>query len=310
MSFKKYGSSLLLLLTAMIWGSTFVAQKYGLNYIGPFTFNACRFTIGALCVLIFSLVLDRAKVAKGLPTEHPYLMEKKPNKTLFIAGILCGVSLFLASSLQQVGLQYTDAGKCAFVTALYMAIVPILGLFIKRKAGINAWAGVVIATAGFYFLCILPGKISLNLGDLLALAGSLFWALQILFIDHYVNKTDGIKIAALQFIVTAILSIIAAVATEDIVISAIPSAGIPILYSGFLAVGLAFTLQIIGQKNTPPVLASLILSLESVFAVIGSSIMLHEAMTGRESLGCALIFAGVILAQIPVQNLLVRKKAQ
>lgn len=309
MNYKRYGSSLLLLLTAMIWGSTFVAQKTGLSYIGPFTFNACRFTIGALCVLIFSLIMDRNKAAKGDSVEHPYFIEKKPNRTLFIAGVLCGVSLFLASSLQQVGLQFTDAGKCAFVTALYMVLVPLLGIFMKKKAGINAWIGVVVATAGFYFLCLLPGKISINFGDFLTLIGSLFWAFQIIFIDIYVNRTDGIKIAALQFIVTAILSIAAALFTEDIVISAIPDATIPILYSGFLSVGLAFTLQIIGQKNTPPTVASLILSLESVFAVIGSAIMLHESLSGRESLGCILIFAGVIFAQIPIQNLLKSKKS-
>lgn len=308
MNGKRLSSSLILLLTAAIWGFAFVAQKTGMEFIGPFTFNACRFTIGALCVLGFSLLMDKRKKSSESCAEHPYFIEKKPNKTLFTAGILCGASLFIGSSLQQVALQFTTVSKCSFVTALYMVIVPLLSVLLKKKIPVNAWIGVFLSAIGFYFLCLLPGELSMNWGDFLTLLGSLFWAVQILVIDHFVNKTDGIKIAAIQFIITAVFSIIFALVLETFTLADIAASAIPILYGGFLSVGVAFTLQIVGQKHTPPTLASLILSLESVFAVVGGAIILNESLTGRESLGCLLIFIGVLLAQIPIQNFIKRKK--
>lgn len=301
MNNKRIGSSLILVLTAAIWGFAFVAQKTSMQYIGPFTFNAFRFSIGALCILTLSLILDKRKIAKGETVDAPYLIEKKPNKTLFMAGTLCGLCLFTGSSLQQVALQFTTVSKCSFITALYIVMVPILSLFLKKRISANCWIGVLLSAVGFYFLCLLPGELSMNFGDLLTLLGSLFWAAQIMAIDHYVNKTDGIKIAALQFTITAILSIIFALTFETIELSSIGAAAISILYGGFLSVGAAFTLQIIGQKHTPPTLASLILSLESVFAIAGGAWLLHETLTTREALGCVLIFIGVLLAQVPIK---------
>lgn len=307
MNKKRISSSLILLLTAAIWGFAFVAQKTGMEFIGPFTFNASRFTIGALCVLIFSIIMDNRKKNSDGIVEHPYFVNKKPNKVLFTAGILCGLSLFIGSSLQQVALQFTTVSKCSFVTALYMVIVPLLSVLLRKKIPVNAWIGVFLSAIGFYFLCLLPGELSMNWGDFLTLLGSLFWAIQILVIDYFVNKTDGIKIAAIQFMITALLSIIFALATETFTFSDLAASAVPILYGGFLSVGVAFTLQIVGQKHTPPTLASLILSLESVFAVVGGAVILSESLTSRESLGCLLIFIGVLLAQIPIQNFLKRK---
>lgn len=302
MNKKKLGSSLILLLTAAIWGFAFVAQKTGMDHVGPFTFNAFRFTIGAFCVLAFSILMDKRKQLTGAAVEHPYFIDKKPDKTLFTAGILCGLCLFTGSSLQQAALQFTTVSKCSFITALYMVMVPILSVLLRKKISVNSWIGVLLSAVGFYFLCLLPGELSMNRGDFLTLLGSLFWAVQIMVIDHFVNRTDGVKMAALQFIVTAVLSIIFALVLESISLSSIAAAAVPILYGGFLSVGVAFTLQIVGQKNTPPTLASLILSLESVFAVVGGAWILHESLTDREALGCVLIFAGVLIAQIPVQN--------
>ena len=304
---KTIGSSLILLITAIIWGFAFVAQKTSMDHIGPFTFNGARFTLGALCVLIYSLIADKKSSSAGKPVEHTYFIAGKPNKTLFVAGLLCGLAMFAGSSFQQVALQFTTAGKCAFVTALYMIIVPILSIFLKKKVGFNTWLGVVLAAFGFYFLCLKPGELQLNGGDLLTLIGSIFWAVQILVIDYFVNKTDGIKMAAIQFIITAVLSAAAALIFEEISVATLIQAAVPILYGGFLSVGIAFTLQIVGQKNTPPTIASLILSLESVFAVIGGAWLLNEALSERELLGCLMIFGGVVLAQIPLHLIKMKK---
>ncbi|MDO4481235.1 MAG: DMT family transporter [Bacillota bacterium] len=308
MSKKNFASSLILLLTAAIWGFAFVAQKTGMDHVGPFTFNAFRFSIGACCVLAFSIIMDKRKLLSGTPAEHPYFVNKKPDKQLFTAGILCGLCLFTGSSLQQVALQFTTVSKCSFITAMYMVMVPIISVLLRKKISANSWIGVILSATGFYFLCLLPGELSMNLGDLLTLLGSLFWAVQIMVIDHYVSKTDGVKMAALQFIITAILSIIFSLVLESFTLSDILSAAVPILYGGFLSVGVAFTLQIVGQKNTPPTLASLILSLESVFAVVGGAWILGESLTSRETLGCILIFAGVLAAQIPVQTFLRKRQ--
>jgi drug/metabolite transporter (DMT)-like permease len=303
MDIRKIGSPLLLLVTAIIWGFGFVAQKDGLNYMGPHGFNMARFFLGAACVLAFSLILDKQKRRRGEFPQTTWLKNGRPDRTLVKAGVFSGTFLFLGVAFQQVALQYTTAGRNAFITALYIVVVPVLAVFLKKKITPNVWAGIFFAALGFYFLCLKPGELAVGKGEILCLIGSLCWAIQILLIDHYSPQTDNIKMAAVEFLLTALLSAVFTFLLETFSWELIRMAAVPLLYSGILSVGLGFTFQIIGQKNTPPAIATLIMSLESVFAVIGGAWLLHETLTGRELLGCALIFLGVLLAQFPLQIL-------
>lgn len=293
----KLKNSLLLLLTATIWGVAFVAQSVGMDYVGPFTFNAVRSIIGALVLLPVIWFLDRKKPAQTLtPAE-----KKAGQKTLITGGVCCGIFLCLASNFQQLGIQYTTVGKAGFITACYIVIVPILGLFMKKKCSPFIWAAVVMALIGLYLLCITDG-FSIGKGDFLVMICAVLFSLHILVIDYFSPKADGVKISCIQFLVCGIFSGIPALLLEHPQISSILSAWMPILYAGVMSCGVAYTLQIVGQKGMNPTVASLILSLESCISVIAGWLILSQNLSSREILGCFIMFGAIILAQLPQKS--------
>ena len=303
---KKSTSNLLLLLTALIWGSAFVAQSVGMDYIRPFTFNCIRSTLAGIVLLPVIFVLDR--IQKGSEAEKKNKSssvqertEKEDKKTLLIGGICCGFCLMLGSSLQQIGIQYTTAGKAGFITALYILIVPLLGLFAGKRAGIKVWIGVVLAVVGMYFLCMTSG-FSIAKGDFYVMLGAVAFSLHILVIDHFSPKVDGVKMSCIQFFVCGILCAIPMILFEHPELEQVLAAWQPIVYAGVLSSGVGYTLQIIAQKNTDPTVASLLMSLESVFSVLAGWVILGEKLSSRELFGCVLVFAAVILAQLPDQK--------
>lgn len=288
-------SSLMLLLTATIWGVAFVAQSVGMDYVKPFTFNGIRSIIGGLVLIPCIYLLNRRKNTSA--TE-----KQSSQRTLIVGGITCGLCLFAASNFQQFGIQYTTVGKAGFITACYIVIVPILGLFLKKKCSPLIWLSVLLALMGLYFLCMAE-SFSLGAGDLLCLIGAFLFSLHILVIDHFSPMADGVKLSCIQFFVCGILSLICMFFFENPDLSMILMAWLPILYAGILSCGVAYTLQIIGQKNMNPTVASLILSLESCISVLAGWIILGQALSSRELLGCALMFAAIILAQLPIKKL-------
>lgn len=287
-------NSLLLLLTATIWGFAFVAQSVGMDYVGAFTFNSVRSLIGSLVLIPVILILNGQK-----PADPKTDLSKKENRrTLITGGILCGIFLCLASNFQQFGIKYTTVGKAGFITACYIVIVPVLGLFLKQKCGPFIWAAVVMAVIGLYLLCIKDG-FSIGTGDILVMICALLFSIHILVIDHFSPMVDGVKMSCIQFLVCGILSGIPALLLEKPAVSAILAAWQPILYAGILSCGVAYTLQIIGQKNMNPTVASLILSLESCISVLAGWLILKQQLSLREFAGCAVMFAAIILAQLP-----------
>lgn len=285
---KGLKNNLLLILTALIWGCAFVAQSVGVDYVGPFTFNSVRNILGGLALLPVIFLFDRKKKKEGPQNK----------KTLILGGICCGVLLAVASSLQQIGLIYTSAGKAGFITALYILIVPLLGLVIGKKVGIKVWIGVALAVAGMYCLCITEG-FTIAKGDILVMICAVVFSFHILVIDYFSPKVDGVKMSCIQFWVCGILCAIPMFLTETPQIDQILAAWLPIAYAGILSCGVAYTLQIVAQKNVDPTVASLLLSLESVFAVLAGGLILHESLSVKEAVGCALVFAAIILAQLP-----------
>jgi Permeases of the drug/metabolite transporter (DMT) superfamily len=284
-------SNLLLLLTACIWGFAFVAQREGMEHLGPFTFNAVRFALGALSLVPLLLWLDGRS---GRSSDE----RKKEYKRGASAGLWAGIILFGGSSLQQIGLLYTTAGKAAFVTGLYIVIVPFLGLFLRQRLNLNSWAGALLAIAGLYLLCV-TNDLSLNKGDLYELAGAFLWSLHILMIDKLSRTTDGLKLSLFQIVTCAVLSLIAALASETIRLADLSNVLIPLLYGGICSVGIAYTLQIIGQRKAHPTQAAIILSMETVFAAVGGYLILNELLGVRGVLGCLLMLAGMLLPQLP-----------
>lgn len=305
---RKLRGSIMLFTTAFIWGSAFVAQKAGMDYIGPFTYNGLRCLIGALVLVPVFLIVDRLQKRKNpdeiTPVESDADAEaakKQGRKTLLAGGLACGAALFAGSTLQQIGLVYVSAGKVGFITALYIVLVPILGLFLGRKVRKILWLSVALATVGLYLLCITE-DFTIGTGDLLVIACALGFALHILIIDHFSPKTDGIKLSCLQFLFTGLFSIPFMLIFETVIWSDILAGWFPLLYTAVMSCGIAYTLQIIGQKDVEPAVASLILSLESVFAVITGIIVLHEQVSSRELLGCIIMFAAIVLAQLPTKK--------
>lgn len=299
-------NSLLLLLAAIIWGIAFVAQSVGMDYVGGFTFNAVRSLIGAAVLVPLILVFESkkstdtttAKIAShSRPTSNTVSYIQK-RKDLIISGISCGICLCLASNFQQFGIKYTSVGKAGFITACYIVIVPIIGLFLGKKCSKFIWAAVVMALIGLYLLCITDG-FSIGKGDLLVLVCAFLFSVHILVIDHFSPKVDGVKLSCLQFLTCGILSGIPALLFERPSFSAICQAWMPILYAGIMSCGVAYTLQIIGQKNMNPTVASLILSLESCISVLAGWVLLGQQLSTREILGCVIMFAAIILAQLP-----------
>lgn len=288
---KQLRGSLLLLLTAMIWGAAFVAQSVGMDYIGPFTFLFSRSILAGIVLLPVIYVRGRN------PREE---QETAPGKTLILGGICCGAALFLGSILQQIGIQETTAGKSGFLTAMYMILVPIAGLFLGRKPGRKVWVAVVVALAGMYFLCLYGTDLgSINRGDLFQMACAVGFTLHILVIDYFSPKVDGVKMSCIQFFTCGILAFVGMLIFEAPNLSNIWAAALPIAYAGILSSGVGYTLQIVAQKDTEPTIASLIMSLESVFSLIFGWILLKESMSGIELLGCGLMFAAIVWVQLP-----------
>lgn len=292
MNSNKIKGNFMLLLTAFIWGVAFVAQSVGMDYVEPFTFGFARCILGGLILIPCIFFLDRFN---GTSKRK---MEKQEKKQLIIGGVCCGIALFAGTTFQQFGIQYTTVGKAGFITALYIIIVPLLGLFIGKRVTVNVWISVFLAAAGMYLLCVNEG-LTVGLGDLLVLVGSFAFSLHILVIDYFSVKVDGVRMSCIQFFVCGLLSAVGMLISESPSLAAVGSAWMPIGYAGILSCGVAYTLQIVAQKDTNPVVASLLLSLESVFAVLAGWVILGEKLSIKEGIGCILVFAGIILAQLP-----------
>ena len=283
------------ILAAFIWGTAFVAQDLCADSIGTFAFNATRYFIAVLALLVVIAISDRAKKNKpALSAEE----KKAASKQLWLGGLCCGVALAIASNFQQAGLVAgTDAGKAGFITALYVVLVPVFGLFFKRKVSLPVWIAVVCSVVALYLLCI-KGDFSLAAGDLLILVCAVCFAVHILVIDHFTAYCDGVKLSCLQFLFAGIISAVCMFLFEDVDFAAIWGCILPLLYVGIFSCGVGYTLQILAQKDSNPTVVTILLSLESVFAVIAGAIILHQQMTAREYIGCVVMFVAVILAQI------------
>lgn len=262
-------NTLMLFLTAFIWGTAFVAQSVGMDYIGPFTFTCVRSLIGGIFLIPCICFLDKWRAKNDGAERQKKADRKEEKKNVILGGICCGLALCVASNLQQIGIQYTTVGKAGFITALYIVLVPIFGIFLKKKAGVRIWISVAISVAGLYLLCI-TDKLVLAKGDILVLLCAVIFTIHILVIDYFSPKADGVRIACTQFFITGVLSS-----------------------------GVAYTLQIVAQKDADPTVASLILSLESVFSVLGGWVILGQKLSIREIAGCILMFSAIILAQLP-----------
>lgn len=303
---RKLKNDALLVLTALIWGSAFVAQSVGMDYLGPFTFNSLRCLMGGLVLLPVIWFMGRKgpggrkKTEPRADTQNGKIDRElaEDKKTLWIGGVCCGIALAAASSLQQIGLVYTSAGKAGFITALYILIVPVLGLFLGKKVGGKTWAGVGLAVLGMYFLCIKEGFF-ISYGDFLVMICAFIFSLHILIIDYFSPKVDGVKLSCIQFWIAGILCALPMILNEKPTPGAVAAAWLPLLYAGVLSCGVAYTLQIIAQKNTDPTVASLILSLESVFAALTGWLLINETLSPKELFGCVLVFTAIILAQLP-----------
>ena len=290
-------SSLLLFLASVIWGAAFVAQSVGMEYMGPLTFNASRFLVGGVVLLPFALFQERIQLRSIEKKED----QKKQNKITLLGGLCCGVAICTASMFQQIGMLYTSVGKAGFITALYIVLVPIFGLFLKRKPQSKVWFCALLAIIGLYLLCI-DGSFILNLGDLLIFCCALVFTVHIIVIDFFSPKANGVTLSCIQFLFSGVISLILSFIFETPKISAVFSGIIPVLYAGVFSCGIAYTLQIIGQKHVEPAIASLILSLESVVSVLAGWIILNEILSSRELLGCLLMFVAVIMVQLPKIN--------
>ena len=280
--------SVMLLFATLIWGSAFVAQSVGMDHLGPMSFQAVRslLAVAAMVVLVFCFDRDKGQ----------FLVLWK-NKALWKTGILCGLALFMAQGLQQMGLQYTEPGKAGFITAMYIVLVPVFGLFLGRRCGWQIWLSVALAVTGLYLLsCV--GVARINLGDVMILISAAAFAVQILLIDYLAQELDGLRLNGIQFFVVMVLSSLTAAFTETASWQGVIDCAVPLLYTGILSSGVAFSLQILGQQHLPPEPASLIMSLESVFAVLAGWVILGQTLRPIEALGCCLVFAGVILCQI------------
>ena len=295
----KLKSTILLFLTAIIWGFAFVAQRVGAEFVGAFTFNGVRFMLGAASLIPVIMLFEKEKI------------DKKILKNNLIPGILAGVVLFIASTLQQYGVELTQsAGKAGFLTGLYTVLVPMIRFVMGKKTGFLTFVGAIFAVTGLFFLCMTGDEFSFGLGDVVLIIGAFFWAGHILVVDKYVNTTSPLKFSLVQFVVCGFLSLICAFAFEDIQWSAIKSAGVPILYGGLMSVGVAYTCQILGQKESDPTFASIVFSTESVFSAIGGALLLNEVMSGRGYLGCVLILIGIVLSQLNGEKIVKKPKNQ
>ena len=284
--------SIILLITAIIWGFAFVAQSEGMEKIGPFTFQASRMLLAAAVLLPVSCVSHKLSKRKN-PDER--FMDKKT----LLAGIVCGVFLFAAAALQQIGIQYTSVGHAGFLTALYILIVPLLGLFSGKKVGVRLWLCIALALVGLYLLCMTGEGFSMSLGDILVTLCALVFSFHILAVDKFAGGLDGVRVSMIQMLIAGVLSLICTFIFEEPSMAAILSSWLPIGYAGVLSCGAAYTMQIIGQKYASPTVASIIMSLESVFAVLGGALILLQIPSLFEALGCTLMFTATVISQLP-----------
>jgi drug/metabolite transporter (DMT)-like permease len=291
MNIQTVRSNALLLITAIIWGFAFVAQRVGMEYLGPFTFNAARFTLGSLSLLPLLLISRDERPASENILPRPSL------KLVMLGEFSAGFMLFMGMSLQQVGIVYTTAGKAGFITSLYVVIVPILALFWKQSTNPGTWIGAVLAAGGLYFLSVTQQFI-IEFGDLLIFFCAFFWAGQVLIIGWLSPRIQSVKLAFTQFAVCSVLSLMVAVIFEDISWNALVRATWPILYGGILSSGVAFTFQIMAQRHTHPAHASIIMSMEAVFAAIGGWLLLNEILSMRGLMGCGLMLCGMLFSQL------------
>lgn len=301
----KVRSSFLLLLTAVIWGVAFVSQSEGMQHMGPFTFSAARSILG--CVVLLPLIAVMRLRAKKSPDESK---RKLPLKPTLLGGLCCGLALTAASLLQQFGVSMTTVGKSGFITALYIIFTPILGIFIGRKVPKIVWVSAVLGAVGLYLLCMNGEKFSISTGDVLVLLCAVMFAVHILVIDHFSPQTDGVVLSCIQFFVCFAISLVCALIFEKPDFRQIQDGAISVLYAGIMSSGVAYTLQIVGQKGLNPTVAALILSLESVVATIAGYIAYltgflktDQSMSPRQIAGCAVVFAAVILVQLPWEKL-------
>ncbi len=284
-------ANLLLLLAAVIWGFAFVAQRSGMEHVGPLSFNAVRFLIGGLVLVPFMLLLDRRQAGIESPVAPPR------NRGLLVGGAIAGMVLFAAATFQQTGIVFTTAGKAGFITSLYVVLVPLLGLALGHRASAAVWVGAILAAAGLYFLTI-DGGFRMAWGDLLVLAGAFLWSAHFLVLGRVSPGNNPVKLAFMQFMTCATLSGIGAILFETTTASDLRAALGPILFTGIFSIGVGYTLQVIAQGHTHPADTAIILSLEAVFAVIGGSLLLGEQLTQRALFGCALMLAGILISQL------------
>ena len=287
---KSFLGNLTLLITAFVWGVAFVAQTVG-NVVGPFTFQASRYILGGLVLLPVIFITDAIAKKNGT-------YKKSDKKMLLKGGIICGLFLCISTGFQQVGLNYTTVGKAGFITALYVIIVPIMGIFVKKKVSPRIWFCTAISVVGLYLLCMTDKVFSLSTGDILIFCCAIGCAFHIMVIDRYIPYVNGIKLSCIQFFVAGIISIPLSI-FEQPTVEGIMSAWLPIAYAGFISSGVGYTLQIIGQKYTKPAIASMLMSLESVFAVLAAAVLLNQIPSMRESVGCIVMFVAIIIAQLP-----------
>lgn len=282
---------MILFMAAAIWGFAFVAQSVGMDYVGPYTFVTAR-NVVALAVLLPWVAAARRQRKKGG-------QRRSGRRSLICGGVCCGICLFAASALQQFGMKYTTVGKAGFITAMYIVLVPVFGIFVKKKTGVKVWIAVAAALAGLYLLCMTKGDFQLQKGDAYILGCAAVFALHILVVDHFSPLVDGVELSCVQFAVNAVLGTVLMLLLEQPRMADLLAAWLPIVYAGALSSGVGYTFQIIGQKGMNPTVASLILSLESVISVLAGWLLLHQALTARELAGCALVFAAIILVQLP-----------
>lgn len=297
---KAFGGNIALLLAAFIWGTSFVAQSVGMESVEAFTFNGIRMFLGCAALLPLIVFMQIRKRKNDTRTEAE---KKKQAAVQLKSGVICGVILYCASSFQQFAFNYSTPGKIGFITALYMLLVPVFGLALKQRPGLFVWFAVLMGCVGAYLLCV-DAEMTIGKGELLTLACAVFYAIHILYIDSVVDKVDGVLLSFTQFFVVGVISAVCMLIFETPQAENIQAAMVPMLYSGIMSSGIAYTLQIIGQKHTQPAVASLLMCLESVFAVLSGWVILHEALTGREILGCVIMFVAIILTNLPE-----RKKA-
>ncbi|MDD3991884.1 MAG: DMT family transporter [Desulfobacterales bacterium] len=282
-------ADLLLLVTATIWGLAFVAQRMGMDHVGPFTFNGVRFALGSLSLLPLVWLEARRPPLTGAV--------RPAGKTVVYGGVLAGSALFLGASLQQVGLVYTTAGKAGFITGLYVVIVPILALCYRQRSDAGTWIGAVMAAVGLYLLSVTE-QFTIAFGDLLELAGAFFWACHLLILGWLSPRLPVLRLACFQYAWCALLSLAVALTFESVALTAIRAAAWPILYGGLGSVGIAYTLQVVAQKDAPPAHAAILLSLEAVFAALGGWLILGEVLSPRGMVGCAFMLAAMLISQL------------